>query len=80
MPLYNPSSGGVSDGDKGDISVTASGATWTIDAGTVTAAKTSITGTPDATKYLRDDFSWAAVTDNSKLTQPQVMARLSIGF
>lgn len=76
--IINSTGGGVSDGDKGDITVSGSGTVWTIDNGAVTAAKTSITGTPDGTKYLRDDFTWQAVSGGSGLTQQQVMAISSL--
>ena len=38
------------------------------------------TGTPDGTKYLRDDNTWQTVSGGSGLTQSQIMARISIGF
>jgi hypothetical protein len=60
---------GLTDGDKGDITVSSSGAVWAIDAGAVTnsmlagsiaLSNLSITGTPDGSKFLRDDGTWAA--------------------
>lgn len=61
--------GGLTDTDYGDIVVSGSGTIMTIDAGVIVNAdinasaaiaisKLNITGTPDGTKYLRDDGSW----------------------
>lgn len=61
MPYYPPPSGGVLDGDKGDISVSGGGATWNIDAATVGTTELSATGTPSGSTYLRGDNTWATI-------------------
>ena len=53
---------GITDGDKGDITVSNSGATWNIDSGVVGTTELSATGTKDATTYLRGDNTWQPIS------------------
>ncbi len=66
-------SGSVADGDKGDIVVSGSGATWTIDSAVVGVSKLSASGTPSGSTFLRGDNTWATPAgsgDVSKVGTP----------
>jgi hypothetical protein len=59
----------LNDGDKGDITVSDAGQTFTIDNAAVTVAKISATGTADNTTFLRGDGAWAAAGSFTPIRQ-----------
>jgi hypothetical protein len=61
--LFDGSIVGLTDGDKGDITVSGSGTVWNIDAATIGTTELSATGTPSSGTFLRGDNTWAAPTD-----------------
>lgn len=62
VPLFVGDIIGLTDGDKGDITVSSSGTVWNIDAATVGVTELSATGTANNTTFLRGDNTWAAPT------------------
>lgn len=65
-----PGGSGVSDGDKGDITVSGSGTTWTINDASVQIDDLDATGTADATTFLRGDGTWTAPSGSGDVVGP----------
>lgn len=75
----------LNDGDKGDITVSNNGQTFTIDSGVVTVAKLSATGTANSTTFLRGDGVWATPSGgggslDEETTSLLSLTRLSLGI
>jgi hypothetical protein len=75
----------LNDGDKGDITVSNNGQTFTIDSGVVTVAKLSATGTANNTTFLRGDGTWATPSGgggslDEETTSLLSLTRLSLGI
>lgn len=59
----------VSDGDKGDITVSGSGTVWNIDAAVVGLTELSASGTPSGSTFLRGDNTWAAPASSGDVSK-----------
>ena len=57
------STGGITDDDYGDITVSNSGQTWNIDANTIGPTELSASGTANAQSVLRGDNVWSSFSD-----------------